>query len=388
MASLNISNQAQKHFFKKDKVKGQFFTPPEVADFIVSLAAKYVSSQEKTACDPACGDGVFLSSLLKHGFLPFGVDIDEDILNSLPNGIKKFASKGDGLLLNEDRKFALVVGNPPFSAKYGRVRGEILKNFDLGRGPSQAIEILFLEKFVRLCKDGGVIGIILPHGIFSDTRLSYVREFIKSHLMIIAIVSLPRNIFKGRESRTSSKTCILLAKKERKSFPQEVLFASIMSPEELATNDIKRKTFAFPEEFLYPEFYLQRNPLLENLPKLKQFNIEIIQGKAKYGEERKFSPQGIPFISAKVVTPLGIDFSRDKKFVQQGSSMDCEKAYTKVGDVLFVRVGVGCIGRTAVVTNENEVGIADDWIYIIRIKDNRLSPYFLALWLQTTFVQA
>ena len=319
--NINKSQQARKHFAKKEKVRGQFFTPLEVTEFIVSFASKYVASEGKTACDPACGDGAFLFCLLKYGFQPFGVDIDEEVIKSLPSEIKDYVMQGDGLLL-ADRKFDLVVGNPPFSAKYGRVKGEILKQFDLCKGPSQAIEILFLEKFIKLCKDGGVIGIILPHGVFSDIRLNYVREYMTSHLDLIAVISLPRNIFKARENKTSSKTCILIARKEKEPHSKEVIFASVNSINELVTKDIKRVTTAKPQQFLYPEFYLDRNPILEKLPKLKDFKIEIIQGSAIYGERRKFSSSGIPFISAKVVTSYGIDFSKDKKFVEPGSLID------------------------------------------------------------------
>lgn len=383
------SAQADKHFSRREKVLGQFFTPPEVAEFIVSFSSNFIStnSTKKLACDPACGDGVFLLSLVKHGFEPLGIDIDENVMHILPESIKKHVRIGNGLILEEDSKFDLVVGNPPFSSKYGRVEGDILRNFELGKQSSQAIEILFLEKFIRLCSENGVIGIILPQGIFSDLRLSYVREYIRSHLSIIAIISLPRSIFRSKGDKTSSKTCILIGKKQAKPSNERVLFASVSSLDELSKGDIKRQAFAAPGEFLYPEFYLERNPLLDALPKLKEFRVKIIQGSTKYGQERKFSSTGIPFISAKTVTPLGIDFSKDKKFVEPGSVMDIGKAHVEIGDVVFVRVGVGCIGRSAVITKENQKGIVDDWIYIIRNEDRRLSPFYLVMWFQTPTIQ-
>ncbi len=385
MQTIRKSNQEKKHFLRKEKVLGQFFTPYEVADFIVSFASKYISKEKKLACDPACGDGAFLLSLVKHGFEPLGVDIDKNVLNFLSQEIKEYVQIGNGLLLDEERKFDLVVGNPPFSSKYGRVKGDILKNFDLGkRFSSQAIEILFLEKFIKLCSFNGIVGIILPHGIFSDVRLSYVRDYIKRHLSIIAIISLPRNIF---SNKTSSKACILIGQKTEKPSNEKILVASVEHIQELIKGDIKRKMYVKPDEFLYPEFYLDKNPALDNFPKLKEFKVEIIQGSTKYGNERKFSTSGIPFISAKNITPLGIDFSKDRKFIKPGSPMDIKRAYVEIGDVLFVRVGVGCIGRVAVVTKESEKGIVDDWIYIIRSKDDRLSPFFLAFWLQTSVMQ-
>ncbi len=385
--TLYKSNQANKHFSREEKILGQFFTPLEVAEFIVSFASNYISTK-KSACDPACGDGVFLSSLIDHGFKPLGVDIDENTINSLPKSIRKYVRTENGLLLIGKERFDLVVGNPPFSSKYGRVQGDILKNFDLGRQvSSQAIEILFLEKFIKLCKDKGVIGIILPQGIFSDLRLSYVRKYIREHLSIIAIISLPRNIFRSNGTKTSSKTCILVGRKTTQVSKEKIMFVVIDSVDELSKKKMGRKTLAIPNEFLYPEFYLEMNQILNELPKLKEFDVKIIQGSAKYGDQRRFSSTGIPFISAKTVTPFGIDFSKSEKYIEPGGIMDSPKAHVDIGDIVFVRVGVGCIGRVSVITKEAEKGIADDWIYIIRIEDRRLSSFYLAFWIQTSVIQ-
>ncbi|HCJ66746.1 MAG TPA: hypothetical protein DHV62_05315 [Elusimicrobia bacterium] len=381
------SDQANRHFSRGEKVLGQFFTPSEVAEFIVSFALDYLPTKN-SACDPACGDGVFLSSLLNHGFNPIGADIDKDVIDSLPENLRKYIWVGNGLLLKEEKDFDLIVGNPPFSSKYGRVKGDILKNFDLGKHfSSQAIEILFLEKFIKLCKENGVIGIILPQGIFSDLRLSYVRKYIRDHLSTIAVISLPRNIFRSKGNKTTSKTCILIGKKSAELSQRKIMFASVNSIDELSANNLEKKIFAIPNEFLYPEFYLERNEILNRLPKLKEFNIEIVQGSAKYGNERTFSSAGIHFISAKTVTPFGINFSKSEKYIKPGGIMDNKRAHTEVGDIVFVRVGVGCIGRVAVITKKSEKGIADDWIYIIRVKDVKLSPFYLAFWFQTSTVQ-
>ncbi|MEM2458503.1 MAG: hypothetical protein QXM61_06580, partial [Archaeoglobaceae archaeon] len=88
---------------------------------------------------------------------------------------------------------------------------------------------------------------------------------------------------------------------------------------------------------------------------------------------------------AKVVTQYGLDFKRDERFIEPESVMDKKFAHVKVGDLLFVRVGVGCSGRTCVVVDENDLGVADDWIYIVRLKDKELMPYYLAIFMQSKF---
>jgi len=404
-------SQREKHFKRKEKVLGQFFTPPEVAEFIVRFGLIHLDREcYKRGCDPACGDGVFLRAMVDAGIDEvIGMDIDENCLKNIPLHVREKARIliGDALLRVPtldgsqlplpENYFDLVVGNPPFSAKYGRVTNDaILRDYELGRGmKSQAIEVLFLERFIQLAKPGGVIGIILPDGIFLNLNYRRVREFLLTRCRVLAIISLPRGIFNSTKS-TASKTSILFAIKNG-PHKGEVFMAEVTDIRELG--DIirlyeNRKTatsarwVSIQVDSLHPKIYLW--PALPQFrfpaKKLGELIDEIRCGATEYGSKRRFSDTGIRFISAKVVTPLGLDFTRDDRgFIKPGSPMDKKRAHTKKGDILFVRVGVGCIGRAAVVIDEHDKGIADDWIYIIRVKKDEVSPYYLALFLQTKY---
>jgi len=196
---------------------------------------------------------------------------------------------------------------------------------------------------------------------------------------IFAIISLPRNVFPG----TTSKTCVLLGVKGKHE--GSVLMAKIERLSDLSNFEKIAKPVNLEGDVLYPEFYIERISLKTDL-RLGDV-VDVRSGATEYGKRRILSDSGIPFISAKVVTDLGLDFSRDRRFVPPGSVMDKKRARVEVGDVLFVRVGVGCIGRTAVVTDESEKGVADDWLYILRVKDGRVSPYYVAFYLQTETIQ-
>ncbi len=181
MVKIN-SQQALNHFSKKEKVLGQFFTPKEVADFIIEFILLNSKRKEK-AIDPACGDGVFIEGLIERNFKEIvGIDIDKKVVDSISQEIKKKAIiiNMDGLLFEYENQFDVAVSNPPFSAKYGRVQDKnILTIFELGRNAkSQAIEILFLEKFIRLTSEGGIIGVVLPFGIISNNNLKVVRKYL------------------------------------------------------------------------------------------------------------------------------------------------------------------------------------------------------------------
>ncbi|RLF92149.1 hypothetical protein DRN82_00535 [Thermococci archaeon] len=382
-----MTSQKEKHFKRKEKKLGQFFTPPKVAKFIIEFACNHLDNRKTNlACDPACGEGVFLKYLKEKGFEVYGFDIDPSVKDRAPKDIKDRIFIKNGLSeLPHEGKYDIVVGNPPFSAKYGRITDkEILSNFELGKGKkSQAIEILFLEKFFRCARDGGIIGVILPFGIFSNTGLKYVRDFILENSRVLAIVSLPRNIFEG----TSARTAILFAKKGG-PHNGEVLMAKVNSIHSLTLAKINAigKRVKIVDSILYPEFYLQSHLELANSVPLGEL-VEIRSGRTEYGEKRKFSKSGIPFISAKVVTPLGIDFKRDMKFVQPNSEMYKKSAHARVGEVVFVRVGVGTIGRTAVIASKEEEGVVDDWSYILTVKSDKINPFYLAFYLQTPTIR-
>ncbi len=76
----------------------------------------------------------------------------------------------------------------------------------------------------------------------------------------------------------------------------------------------------------------------------------------------------------------------EEKFIKPGSLMDKSWAHVRPGDVLFIRVGVGCAGRVAVVMDEQDIGIANDFIYLLRLCD-RVDPRYFAVYAQTSLFQ-
>ena len=392
--------QRDKFFKNKEKVLGQFFTPYELAEFIVNFALKHVDSA-KRAIDPACGDGVFLLTLLKKGVEEvWGVDIDPKVVEHIPQWVKERARiiVGDALIrfsLSEsvlpENYFDVAVGNPPFSAKYGRVTDHRLKMYEISRGKdSEAVENLFIERFISLVRPGGVVGIIIPDGVLLNKGNEHVRRYILRY-RVLAVVSLPRGMFRSTIG-TTSKTSVLFIKKEPNSGEEAFFYEAI---DNLSTifeiYEKKGGCWEIPQvEKLHPKQCVKISFNITSrypLKPLGELILEMRSGRTEYGEKRVFVKHGIRYISAKVVMPYGLDFKRDEKYIEPGSPMDKKSAYVKPGDVLFVRVGVGCIGRAAVVIDEDDSGIADDWIYIIRVDESKILPHYLAIYLQTDYAK-
>jgi hypothetical protein len=256
------------------KQRGQFFTPPEVARFLVELLVR-LSPGLRTAADtriidPACGEGVFLDAA--RAVLPLapsrlvGVDLYPQAGGFWDDGGGVIVQRvADGLLEPDEGDFDLVLGNPPFHSdalhclrdpdgdveRIGRARrleSALLTRYSLWREiiqfepprrpPQLALpgtagsepdprlpartrdqlsrypaELMFLERFVQLCRPGGHVAIVLPEGVVANRRLQYVRDWLLGRCQVLGVVSLPRGTF--RRSGTAAVTATLLLRRRR-----------------------------------------------------------------------------------------------------------------------------------------------------------------------------
>jgi len=212
---------------------GQFFTHRSIVEFMVRLVG---INEEKVVYDPSCGSGGFLIMCAKiireqlaliqpglsyqqidqrlmdysHRCL-IGTEINERTarvarLNLLMHGLdysnlftvnalKTDESEDERLheLLGEGT-VDVVFANPPFAGYEKDPR--VLSKFELGQNgigniSSVTREVLFIERIVEVLRDGGVAGIVIPQGIFSNRNLARVRDYIKRQTQILAVIELP-----------------------------------------------------------------------------------------------------------------------------------------------------------------------------------------------------
>ena len=202
----------------------QYLTEKCIILFMLNLIGEIKSLWK--VLDFECGSGGFISAAAKKG-VPIenmlGIDIDE-----LPFIIAKtylamhFRKTGkeidqipirktNGLLyLRND--WDLVVGNPAGSSPYKlEDKEDVLKNLerDLDKNGKDDIfsEYNFsIQQAVRSCRVGGKICLILPDPFFSGSRNEFLRRYVVKHCKILAIISLPRGVFKKGTSRKSRKS--------------------------------------------------------------------------------------------------------------------------------------------------------------------------------------
>jgi type I restriction enzyme M protein len=235
----------------------QFFTPEVVVQFMFDLVG---FDPLWKVMDPACGDGAFLKEALKRGDgAVAGMDIDPEAIEAAQKNLREFGDRfrllrQDGLTDIECESgfwkghYDLVIGNPPFASSKWRVRAKkILRQFTLAQvedakhalqlpllgeslrpvktRTSQVIEVLFLERFIQLARPGGKVAIILPEGVFANSNLRYVREWLVENFTICAVIGHPRETFK--DMGTTAKTAILYLEKWKPPDGHQVVLAEL-----------------------------------------------------------------------------------------------------------------------------------------------------------------
>jgi type I restriction enzyme M protein len=248
--------------------EGQFFTPRNLARLAVEIVNPKLS---EAIIDPACGAGGFLIESLRHASKFNGKDnqtsnfegkligIDKDrFLAKIANAqLKIYGSDSktfcENSLLNpedwaeETKKkislgsFDVVITNPPFGSKIPVEGEQILSQYQLAKEwkskkvgdkidyvitrnlkPSEAPQILFIERCLELLKEGGRMAIVLPEGILGNSNTGFIRKFIKDRAEIIAVIDCPLETFMPS---TPTKTCLLVLRKAREIRQKNVFMA-------------------------------------------------------------------------------------------------------------------------------------------------------------------
>lgn len=263
---FDVLNEAFGHFVR-DNFRGniedaQYMTPPEVVDFMVSLA---LCDLEKEAneegeefslivADPCCGVGSFLttfyhqarkSKMLDSSFLHLvGQDKAERMVRLSKVNLSLFdvpqhtMTSGSSLengspLENLNGKVDLILTNPPFGARFSQddVRSNSKENLPFFSSlhkakTSIASELLFVDRNISLLREGGLLVIVLPDSVISSKGLaSILRQYLRTNTVVKAIVELPAVTFAQAGTRTKTSILYLQKRRRHQKNPSNVFIA-------------------------------------------------------------------------------------------------------------------------------------------------------------------
>lgn len=222
----------------------QYFTPAPVVRLAFDLLEWLEPGlRAGRLVDPSCGAGAFLLGARDAGFPPaqlYGLDLDPALVPvwreaGLMGPAGAHLALTDGLAGGGQGQFDFVAGNPPFAGSLPLAE-PLQGRFHYGRlvrtrqqPPALPRELWFLERSLQLLRPGGVLALVLPEGIFANRRWEAVRADLLQTTQVEAIIGLPRSTF--RASRTTVKTCLLLARKQALAPGHRVRLVELTAPE-------------------------------------------------------------------------------------------------------------------------------------------------------------
>lgn len=116
--------------------------------------------------------------------------------------------------------FDVVITNPPFSMEYAvkdPEQLEILKKYDLAKTDTGGYHslragVMFIERYYGLLVPGGKLITVVDNTILNSEQYSYVRDYIREHFIIRAVVSLHGDAF--QQSKARVKTSLICLEKK------------------------------------------------------------------------------------------------------------------------------------------------------------------------------
>jgi len=454
---------------------GQYFTRREIVEFMIQMMQP---TENDVILDPACGSGGFLLYAIKKvnddierdyfgdektiirkqydfsHYNVYGIEINDKIArvammdmiihedghtNIEENTALNSHFKNSNIRFNN---FTLILTNPPFgdSVKEGdkdKLGTNKLKNFKICNNPkpkSEKTEILFLERCYDFLASRGRIGIVIPDGILNNPGRKYVwvRNWLKEHFKILAIVSLPEYAFKktGSGVRTS---LLFMEKKEKPSNSEDykiflgvarkigydatgkpqynelpLLAKAYHEKKKIDGISVLWKKLSEMPDRLDPRHY---DPAIDeiiwrikSLPKkykdIEVFELgdlldpsthEIQKGKSFDEKIEGDSQNGIPFIEIKNITEDGIIFGSgvgalEDKYVKKEWYDKNKKYQLKEGDILIAITGA-TIGKTAILKRESLPATFCGDVARIRLDKSKCDPTYVDSFLKSKYGQ-
>lgn len=224
------------------KQTGAYFTPAGTVNILIDNLSESIEFENKTFCDPCCGTGNFLIGLLGKGVNSdnlYGQDMDK--ISVMITRINMFLLSndlslehlyshftcGNTLTDTSDRKFSVVLGNPPWGYDFSKEETACLvKEYCTAKNKGMESYDLFIEKGLSLLEKDGYLAYVLPEALLSVSSHLKARELIAEKTSF-RFVNYLGNVFSGvqcpsiilgikKDGRCSTKQCRVTS--DNKSF--------------------------------------------------------------------------------------------------------------------------------------------------------------------------
>ena len=193
-----------------DKLRGGYYTPAGIADFIIEWA---IRTPNDSVLEPSCGDGSFLAAVQKRNHA-LGCDERCRVIGiELDSAEAVKASKHGYVVLNEDffthyrdsiestRTYDVIIGNPPFiryqnfDERYRSVAFDLMKKHGFHPNRLTNIWLPFLLLSCEALSDNGRIGMVIPAELFQVDYAAEARNYLSTHFDQLTLVTFKKLVF-------------------------------------------------------------------------------------------------------------------------------------------------------------------------------------------------
>ncbi len=214
-----------------DKLRGGYYTPKLIADFICRWA---IRSPADTVLEPSCGDGNFIEAAIqrflaldlpKEGLFGHlqGVELMEEEADKARKRAKEYGLNSTTIVnsdffrymrdLPAEKTYDVVVGNPPF-IRYQNFPEQhrnlaILLMSELGIIPNKLTNIWvpFLVIAASRLAANGRLGMVIPAELFQVKYAADTRVFLSHFFQRITIVTFTKLVFEGIQQEVVLLLC-------------------------------------------------------------------------------------------------------------------------------------------------------------------------------------
>jgi len=394
------------------KELGQFYTPNQIIDYIVS---QLEIQKDSTICDPSCGCGSFLNRIYdifskKYGkaFIKnlFGVDINQESVgitryslfskvnyeDNFVRIIKKNIRYGNSIYENkkpdgfnwrqnfqeiyEKGGFDFIVGNPPYVL--------LKKNIDYDPNESNYNEILngranaatlMIGKSLLLLKEGGTLAFLLPKSILFVDSYNNLRRYLREKYQIKQILDCGFQF-----SDVRGEQVILIIKKRQPIKNSLIKIGSL-------NKEGKISSFSISNDLMkcFDKFYIfdkkEHYHLINKISCSGQFLNDYVEGNIfrgiSVGGNKVGSKHGIFVIRGKDISKFRI-----KKLSKLEKCFIKDKDIKKIRDLKNKKIVVQNIfsSESGIVAANDEEGIISlDTVTNIIVSDDNKRKYILGI---------
>lgn len=221
----------------EQKLRGGYYTPKVLADFIVKWALPKKSKENNYVeiLEPSCGDGVFLESVIDHSD---GIPIKCTAIELLEREAqiakeRTFYNPDINIIVGDfyeqyekslkNKKFDVIIGNPPYiryqylTNEQRETQANILVENGMKSNKLINAWVSFVVASVRMLNMNGKIGLVIPAELLQVAYAEDLRLYLLKNLSKLTIVTFEELIFPN----VQQEVVLLLGEKTEKKVKEK-----------------------------------------------------------------------------------------------------------------------------------------------------------------------